>query len=301
MTESIERRPQPVSIRKKMAVGDWLNVALLIFISLICLFPFLYVVSISLTDPDVYVPLKFYLVPERVSLESYRYILRSSSFLGALRTSVYVTFFGTVCNLAVTFTMAYALSKPQLPGSRIFNNLVVFTLVFSAGIVPAYILVKGIGLIDNLWALILPSLTSAWNLIVVKNFMKSLPAEVEEAALIDGCNDLEVFARIVLPLSMASIAAFTLFFAVANWNAYFAPMVYISDSRKWTLQVLLKSMIIDSESIGYGYSQSVDQRVPPQETVKMATIVLTMLPILVVYPFLQKYFAKGVMIGAIKG
>ena len=287
--------------RKYMTIGDIINYTILVLLSVLCLFPFIYVVSISFTDPDVYVPLKFYLIPDQFSLDSYNYILRSSSFLDALRTSAFVTFFGTICNLIVTFTMAYSLSKSYLPGNKIFNNMVVFTLIFNAGIVPTYILVKNIGLIDSLWALIIPSLTSAWNLVVVKNFMKSLPPEIEEAAMIDGCNELGVFIRVVLPLSMASIATFTLFFAVANWNAYFAPMIYISDSRKWTLQVLLKTMIIDSESIGYGYSQSVDQKLPPQETIKMATIVLTMLPILVVYPFLQKYFAKGVMLGSIKG
>ncbi len=221
--------------------------------------------------------------------------------MSALSNSVLVTVIGTVLNLIVTFSLAYPLSKNYIPGVKAMNGLVVFTLIFNAGIVPTYILVKDLGLIDNLAALILPSLTSAWNLVVVRSFMRSLPVEVEEAARIDGCSDIVVFIRIVIPLSMASIAAFTLFFAVANWNAYFAPMIYISDTRKWTLQVLLKSMIIDSEAIGYGFSQEVDQRLPPQETIKMAIIVMTMLPILVVYPFLQKYFAKGVMLGSVKG
>jgi putative aldouronate transport system permease protein len=286
--------------RKRITVGDVINYFLLVSVCVVCTFPFLYVVSISFTNPDTYVPLKFYLVPDSFSMASYRYILRNNNFLRALGNSVYVTVIGTICNLIITYTMAYPLTKKHLPGVKIMNKLVVFTLVFSAGIVPTYLLVKGVGLINNLWVLIIPSLTSAWNLIVVKSFLASLPAEVEEAAMIDGCNELSTFILIVLPLSMASVAAFTLFFAVANWNAYFAPMIYISDTRKWTLQVLLKTMIVDSEAIGYGFSQS-DQRVPPQETIKMATVVLTMLPILLVYPFLQKYFAKGVMLGSIKG
>ena len=286
---------------KRFTITDFVNYMVLLLTSAICIFPFLYILSVSFTAPEVYVPLKFYVVPDSFSLSAYRYILRNNNFLRALNNSVYVTFFGTICNLLTTYTMAYGLSKKYLPGSKIINGLVVFTLVFSAGIVPTYLLVKDVGLMNNLWALIIPSLTTAWHLIVVKNFMLSLPAELEEAAMIDGCNELATFIRVVLPLSMASIASFTLFFAVGNWNAYFAPMIYISDSRKWTLQVLLKTMIIDSESLGYGFSQAADQRLPPQETIKMATIVMTMLPILLVYPFLQKYFAKGVMLGSIKG
>ena len=218
-----------------------------------------------------------------------------------MQNTFFVTIFGTVGNLLTTFTLAYTLSKSYVPGVRLMNRPVVFTLIFHAGIVPTYIMVKDLGLIDSFGALIFPPLTSAWNLVVVRSFMKSLPGEVEEAARINGCNDLGIFLRIVIPLSMASIAAFTLFFAVANWNAYFAPMIYISDTRKWTFQVPLKSMIIDSQAIGYGYSQASDQRVPPQETIKMEIIVLTMLPILVIYPFLQMHFAKGIMLGSVKG
>lgn len=288
-------------LNKGMQVGDYINYVVLAILSLLCISPFLYVLSVSFTDPDVYVPLELILIPSKFSLAAYEYVLSSQNFLSALSNSVLVTVIGTVLNLIVTFSLAYPLSKNYIPGVKAMNGLVVFTLIFNAGIVPTYILVKDLGLIDNLAALILPSLTSAWNLVVVRSFMRSLPVEVEEAARIDGCSDIVVFIRIVIPLSMASIAAFTLFFAVANWNAYFAPMIYISDTRKWTLQVLLKSMIIDSEAIGYGFSQEVDQRLPPQETIKMAIIVMTMLPILVVYPFLQKYFAKGVMLGSVKG
>ena len=212
-------------LKKGMQVGDYINYVALAILSLLCISPFLYVLSVSFTDPDVYVPLELILIPSKFSLAAYEYVLSSQNFLSALSNSVLVTVIGTVLNLIVTFSLAYPLSKNYIPGVKAMNGLVVFTLIFNAGIVPTYILVKDLGLIDNLAALILPSLTSAWNLVVVRSFMRSLPVEVEEAARIDGCSDIVVFIRIVIPLSMASIAAFTLFFAVANWNAYFAPTV----------------------------------------------------------------------------
>lgn len=284
---------------KKSTVGDWAIIAVLCVVMLLCLFPFLYVISISFTHPDSYVPMKFSLFPQRFSLEAYKYIFGSQNFLRATKNTALITVIGTVLNAYVTFTFAYGLTRREVPGNRLLSSIVVFTLIFSAGILPNYLLIKSLGLMNSHWALILPSLTSAWDLVVVRSFMQSLPKELEESACIDGCNDWTCFFRIILPLSKACLATFTLFFAVYYWNVYFNAMVYLSDSSKWTLQVLLKTMIIDSDSIGF--SPLADQNVLPQETVKMAAIVTSMLPILVVYPFLQKYFAQGVMVGSIKG
>jgi putative aldouronate transport system permease protein len=180
--------------------------------------------------------------------------------------------------------------------------VVVFSLVFNAGIVPNYLLVKELGLINSYWALIIPFLTNAWSLIVVKSFMESLPSELKDAAKIDGCSDLGVFFKIIIPLSMPALAAFTLFFAVVQWNTYFNAVIYLTDSKKWTLQVLVKSLVIDDSS-GLGGSMSAigSDRVVPQETARLAAVVLSMLPILIIYPFLQKHFAKGVMLGSVKG
>lgn len=288
-----------VSAKKRLTLGDAINAVMLCIIMALCLFPFLYVISVSFTDPDAYVPMKLILVPEKLSLEAYQYILTSNNFMTATRNTVGITMLGTVMNLFVTFTFAYGLTKADIPGTRFLNHLVVFTLIFNAGIVPNYLLVKSLGLINSQWALILSSLTSAWDVVVVRSFMHSLPREIEESACIDGCNELTCFYRIILPLSKASLATFTLFFAVMYWNMYFKAMVYLSDSSKWTLQVLLKTMIIDSDSIGF--SPTADQNMLPQETIKMAAIVTSMIPVLIVYPFLQKHFAKGVMVGSVKG
>ncbi|MHA6482698.1 carbohydrate ABC transporter permease [Paenibacillus sp. strain BS8-2] len=287
--------------KKKLTAFDWINYTVITIISISCLFPFLYVFSVSFTDPKVYVPLKFYLFPEKWSLESYKYILSTNSFLNAFKSTTFITVVGTVLNVIVSFMMAYGLTKRTMPGHKIIMGGVIFTLVFSAGIVPNYLLVKELGLLNSYWALIWPALTNAWSLIVIKSFMDSLPSELEDASKIDGCSDIGVFTRIILPLSMPAIATFTLFFAVAHWNTYFNALVYLSDSDKWTLQILVKTLVIDSNSGAVAQAGASDEAVVPQETIRMASIVLAMLPILIVYPFLQKHFAKGVMLGSVKG
>ncbi|MDF2961310.1 MAG: binding-protein-dependent transport system inner rane component [Paenibacillus sp.] len=286
---------------KKATLFDYVNYSLLGIISLICVFPFIYVFSVSFTDPEVYVPLQFYLFPEKWSLSSYNYILSTNSFINALKSTVFVTGIGTVLSVIVSFTFAYVLTKKNVPGRNLMLSGVIFTLVFNAGILPNYLLIKELGLLNSHWSLILSGLTNAWSLIVIKSFLESLPSELEDAAHIDGCSDIAVFWRIVIPLSMPAIAAFTLFFAVAYWNTYFNALIYLTDAKKWTLQVLIKSLVIDSDSNGVGGAGGSDDRVIPQETIRMASIVLAMVPILLVYPFLQKHFAKGVMLGSVKG
>lgn len=159
---------------------------------------------------------------------------------------------------------------------------------------------RNLGLLNSYWSLIWPSLTNAWSLIVVKSFMDSIHPELEDSARIDGCSDLGVFVRIIIPLSMPAVAAFTLFFAVNHWNTYFNALIYISDTKKWTLQLLIKQLVVDADASGIGQTSGNDAA-PPQETIRMASIVLSMVPILIVYPFLQRHFAKGVMLGSVKG
>lgn len=290
-------------MRAKFTAGDFVIHVIIFLFAFVCIFPFLYVLSVSFTDPEVYVPLQFTIFPKQFSLESYAFIMKTHSFTTAMRNSIYVTVVGTVLNLLLTFTGAYGLSKSRMPGSKWIMALITFTLVFNAGMVPNYLLVKGMNMVNTYWSIIIPILTNAWSLIVVRNFMMAIPSELEEAAKIDGCNDIQVFVRIILPLSTAVLATFALFFAVAHWNAYFNTMLYVTDTTKWTLPLIVKSMVIDSGSVGYGAAAGIagDTKQVPQETIKMATIVLSMAPIIVLYPFLQKYFVKGVMVGAVKG
>jgi putative aldouronate transport system permease protein len=287
--------------RKKLTVFDTINYTLLAMISAICLFPFVYVLSVSLTDKSVYIPYALQLFPEKWSLGAYSYILSSNSFVDALQSTVFITIAGSIMNIIFTFTMAYGLTEKKLPHRRWIYGLVVFSLVFSAGIIPNFLLVKELGLMNSYWALIIPSLTNAWSLIVVKSFMDSLPVEVMESAKMDGCTELGVFFRIILPLSKPALAAFVLFFAVSHWNTYFNALLYLTDAKKWTLQVLVKSLVLDNSANRVGMEASIGDSSPPSETVRSASIILSILPILVVYPFLQKHFAKGVMIGSVKG
>lgn len=303
MTEFIKgigKESKSMKKRRKLKHFTWGDYVVYFIITCICLVfvaPFLYVVSISLTDPEVYVPFKLYLFPEKLSLATYKYILSNSAFLTALKNTVFITIVGTVLDLVVTYTFAYVLTKKRMPFHKLFMGMVVFTLMFNAGIIPNFMMVKSLGLINSRWALIFPVLTNAWSLIVAKSFIESIPGEIEESAKIDGCNDIQIFLRMIIPLSKASIATLTLFFAVSHWNTYFNALIYLTDSKKRTLQVYVKSLLIDASTTGVG----VDVMNMPSETVRMATVILAMLPILVVYPFLQKYFVKGAMVGAVKG
>ncbi|GHU55135.1 putative ABC transporter permease protein YtcP [Spirochaetia bacterium] len=285
-----------------MTPSDWAIYIVIGLISAVCLLPFIYVLSISFTDPATYKPFAFYVFPKKWSLESYRYILSTSSFVNSLRSTVFITVVGTVFNLIVTLSFAYGLTKTYVPGYRVIHTMVIITLFFSAGTIPTFLVVRNLHLLNSLWALIFSALTSAWDIVVVRSFFMSIPPAMEESARIDGCTDLGVFFRIILPLSMPVIATFTLFFAVRHWNTYFNALIYISDTRKWTLQLMVKQLVIDSDASGIGsMATSGNDAAPPQETMRMASVVLSMLPIMCVYPFLQKHFAKGVMLGSVKG
>ncbi|MNI26873.1 Lactose transport system permease protein LacG [compost metagenome] len=215
--------------------------------------------------------------------------------------TIFITLVGTGVNLFFTATMAYALSRPIL-GQRPFMMMVVFTLLFSAGMIPTYLVVQATGLLNSMWSLILPVAITPFNLIVMRQFFIGIPDDLTEAGIIDGANDLQVFTRIILPLSKPSLAAFSLFYAVTHWNNYFAPILYINDNAKWTIQVILRQIVVMGEATStLAGDNSFADNPPPPETVQMAAILLATLPILIVYPFLQKHFAKGVMLGAVKG
>lgn len=283
-----------------MTLGDYIIYACIGIFSLICIMPFVYVLSVSFTDPQSYIPFKFYLWPQKLSLETYKYILSTNSFMNSLKSSLFITIVGTCLDLVVTFSFAYGLTKKDLPGHAIFYDMVIITLFFNAGIIPTYLVVYKLHLLNSYWALILSSLTSAWYVVVACSFLRAIPPELEESAKIDGCSEVMTFIKIIIPLSMPAIATFALFFAVMHWNTYFNALIYISDTRKWTLQLLVKQLVVDADASGIG--QAVDNdTVPPQETTRMASVVLSTLPIICVYPFLQKYFAKGIMLGAVKG
>ena len=285
---------------KSEKIVDITNMVILALIALTMLFPFYYMFVVSFATYEEFVQSDMLLFPKTWVLDAYEYILGSKEFMRSLGVTVYVTVVGTAVSLIMTAMMAYALSRNIL-GQKLFVVLVLFTFVFSAGMIPSYMIVQATGLMDTLWALIIPGAISSFNLIVMRQFFMNLPSDLTEAAIIDGANDLQIFFRIILPLSKPPLAAFGLFYAVGIWNSYFTALLYLSDPAKWTVQVVLRQMIIlnQGDLINPGM-QATGAQPPPAETIGMAAILIATIPILIIYPFLQKHFAKGVMLGSVK-
>lgn len=284
---------------QKFNVVDILIYIIVTAIALFALIPILYVVSVSLTDPEVYKPFQFILIPKKISFEVYRYIMSTKNFTDSLKNTIIVTVVGTVFSIFTVFSFAYGLTKKDLPMRKLFMFLVIFALLFDAGLIPNYLNVRSLGLINTYWALILPALATSWNVIIAKSFIQNIPDELEEAAKIDGCSHIGIFFKIILPLSTAAIATLALFIAVGQWNQYTKPLMYMTDSSMRTLQVYIKAILVDASTTGTGVGDG--NTTMPTETVRLGTVVLSMLPIMCVYPFVQRYFVKGVMIGSVKG
>ncbi|MFB5673387.1 carbohydrate ABC transporter permease [Paenibacillus terreus] len=278
-----------------------LNYSLLTLSAIITIIPFLYIVAVSFATPEEVAKGGLMLFPTKFTLGAYEYIFSTETLVRSILVSIYVTVLGTLINLLLTSFMAYPLARPTLRGRGVVLFMVLFTMLFSGGIIPTYFVVKAFGMIDTYWSLIIPTAISAFNLIVLKNFFQQIPEGLEEAAKIDGCHDLGILFRIVLPLSMPAMATFGLFYAVAHWNSYFNAVMYINDSEKWPVQIVLRQIVLLSQDmIGDSTAQTEPMEYLPQ-TIRMASIVIATIPIIIVYPFLQKYFAKGVMLGSVKG
>lgn len=278
---------------------DFANITLLIIISLLMLLPFLHVVMGSFTTAEEMARKPFVLFPTEFTLSAYQYILSTGTLFKALAVSVGVTLGGTLISMFLTSLMAYGLTRRDLDGRKTVNLMIVFTMLFSGGLIPSFLVVKSLGLVDSYMALILPSAISAFNLIILRSFFQNLPDGLEESAKIDGCGDFGILFKIVLPLSLPSLATISLFYAVNYWNSYFSAIMYINDASKWPIQVLLRQIVIAAS--GMAADTGNDFIKPPEQTIKMAVIVVSTIPILIVYPFLQKYFAKGALVGSVKG
>lgn len=283
-------------------VFDGFNYLFLGLFAVSTLLPLIYVIAGSFASEYQLSTEAFFLIPKEVKFDAYEYILSSNTILRSAIVAVSVTFIGTLVNLFFSVTMAYPLSKKELVGRNKFINLVIVTMIFSGGLIPTFLVVKGLGLLDTYWALILPVAISPFNLIVIKSFFQEIPKELEEAAIIDGCSTFGVLWKIILPLSKPVLAAVGLFYAVGHWNSFFPALMYLGSPEKWPLQVILRQMVMLAQ-IAVGDMDALDPDFvqPAEQSIKMAVIVLAVIPILCVYPFVQKYFTKGVMIGGIKG
>ncbi len=276
------------------------NFTLLALIALVTVLPFIHVVAGSFTTSAEMAMKKFVLIPTEWSMEAYRFIFSTNTIFRALAVSIGVTALGTAFSMLITSLMAYGLSRKDLDGRKTMMFLVVFTMLFNGGLIPTFLVVKELGLIDTYAALVLPLTINAFNMIILRNFFMNIPEGLEESAKIDGCNDFGILFRIVLPLSMPAIATISLFYAVTYWNTYLSAILYLNDNKMWPIQVLLRQIVVLAS--GLDHSANLDDVVPPpDQAVKMAVIVVATLPILIVYPFLQKHFAKGALLGSIKG
>ncbi|MDD7535808.1 MAG: carbohydrate ABC transporter permease [Bullifex sp.] len=277
---------------KGRKVFNWINRIILALICLVIIIPIWNVLITSVAvDRDV-MGTDYILVPHSFTLKNYQRVLQSG-YMQAFRNSIFVAVVGTALSMFISLPLGFAISRRELIGRNFWLKMLTFTLVFDVGIMPFYIVVKSLHLINTMAAIIIPVSVSTFNVIIIKNYMSSIPESLVESARLDGCNDLVILVRIIIPLSISIIAAVVLFYFVSYWNRYFEVIMFINDGRKYTLQVVLRSLMFESdESLGggnYVYNNT-----------KMAVMVLGMLPVLVIYPFIQKYFVTGLMFGGIK-
>ncbi|MDC7241363.1 MAG: carbohydrate ABC transporter permease [Spirochaetales bacterium] len=270
-----------------------INSCILAVVCLVIVIPIWNVLITSVAKDIDVMGNRYLLVPRSFTLENYTRVL-SSGYMNAFKNSLFVAAMGTLFSMAVTLPMGYALSRKELIGKNIFMKLIVFTLVFDVGIMPFYMVVRSLGMINSMAAIIIPVGLSTFNLIIVKNYMSAIPVSLIESAHLDGYDDIRIMLKIVLPLALPIIAAVTLFYFVGYWNRYFEVIMFINDSRKYTLQVVLRSLIFEADDSMGGQNYVYDN-------LKMAVMVLGMLPVLIIYPFIQRHFVSGLMVGGVKG
>ncbi|NLG53917.1 MAG: carbohydrate ABC transporter permease [Clostridiales bacterium] len=275
------------------------------FVVFIMVFPFLHMVSVSLSSNLMVMQNKIIFWPLigkgqlGITLDTYKFILSKPLIYIAYKNTITYVVVGTVVALFVLTTGAYALSKKRCPGGKLFNILIMITMFFRGGMIPLFLAIKWLGMLDTIWAIVLPSAFSAWNVIIMRSFFSVFPAEIEESGRLDGLNDIGILWYLVLPTSTAILATIGLFVAVAQWNSFFAPLLYLSDEKKYPLQIILRQLVL--QSVMEGMEGAASNTNFAEDSIKYSTILVSIIPIIAVYPFLQKYFVKGVMIGSIKG
>ena len=306
VTEGIsqKRKFKKVSVPLSDRIFDTVNTALLLFILIIVVYPLIYVLSASFSDSYAVISGQVWLLPVKPTLLGYKTIFKDPEILRGFLNSVYITVVGTAINVVITVMAAYPLSVRTFYGRSLFMGILTVTMFFSGGLIPSFLLIKNLGLYDSYLAILLPGAVSVYNVIVARTFFQtSIPHEIYEAAEIDGCSDARFLMQIVLPLSAPILAVLTLRFAVGHWNSYFGPMIYLSDKNKFTLQSILRNILIKNQNSD-AMMQDAATLAKQQglaDLLKYSLIVVSSLPMLILYPFIQKHFVKGVMIGSLKG
>lgn len=285
---------------------DWINISILSIILLCVLYPLYFIVISSISDPDAVNAGEVFLVPIEMSFSGYERIFQDDTLWRGYKNSILYTVLSTVTSLALVLTGSYALSRKDLLGRNFMMFAIVFTMFFQGGLIPTYLLVKDLGMINTMWALFIPNMVGVYHIIVTRTFFQStIPHELLEAAKVDGCSNTKFFFRIVLPLSMPIIAVMTLFNAVREWNSYFPALIYLRDESLYPLQIVLRNILISSKvtedmMLGTDEDELAEMR-RAADMIKFGVIIVASVPVLIMYPFVQRYFVKGVMIGSIKG
>lgn len=287
---------------------DGVNVAILCVAILVCIYPLWFIIIASISNPDLVNTGKVWMLPKDVSFSGYKNLFKDSSIMRGYANTLLYTFGGTLLNLAVTLPAAYALSRKDFAGRKFFNIMFLITNFFSGGLIPTFITVKNLGLYNSPWVMVIMGATSMMNIIIARTFFQTnVPDEVREAAQIDGCGNFRMFIQIVLPISTAIVAVMALFFAVTHWNGYFTALIYIRDDRWKPLQIVMREILLKSQFNAEMLQQGGDtgallqDELKAAEQIRYALIVVASVPVMILYPFVQKYFVKGVTVGAVKG
>ena len=279
-------------------IFDTFNLIILCLLAFTTIYPFWDTLIVSFSSLKSYLSSSVHLWPTEWSFEGYAYMFSNPTLWTSYGNTLFITLVGTLINMVITIMTSYVLSKPYLRGHRVMTFLCVFTMMFSGGIIPTYMVIKDVGLLNSVWAMIIPSAISTYNMIILRNFFSAMPKELEESATLDGCTEIGVLFRIVLPVSIPAITTVTLFYAVDHWNDFFSAIMYINKQKSWPLQLFLRSMLYENEA---AYQSGGESLFLLGQPMKMAAVMLAIIPIMCAYPFFQKYFTKGVMACAIKG
>ena len=283
----------------KQSIFNSLNNIFMAIICIIFLYPFLFTIAMSFSSPKAILEGRVFLLPVQFTIGAYRALFKDSTMITSIIFTVKLTVFGVASSIAATIFTAYPLSRRDLRGKNVILNFIIFTMYFGGGLIPTFLLVKGIGLQDKMGALIIPCLIDTFLLIIMMNYFRGLPIELEESAKVEGANNFQIFFKIILPLSFPVIATLVIFYAVSYWNTFFNALIYMQSPSKNPLQIKLY-LVLNAVDSYTGQSETYSGDIIP-ENIKAGTVLITTVPIMIIYPFLQKYFVKGVTIGAVKG
>ncbi|OMC84852.1 carbohydrate ABC transporter permease [Viridibacillus sp. FSL H8-0123] len=279
------------------------NIVFLAIVALLVIYPLVFVLSASLSNPQYVLSGELWLWPKEFTLDAYEKVFKNEDIINGFVNTLKYTVFGTILNVIMTILAAYPLSRRDLKGRGFIMAFIVFTMFFSGGLIPTYLLIRDLGMLNTFWVMVIPNAVAVWNIIIMRTFFQSIPHELEESAMIDGAGNFKILWSIVLPLSLPVIAVMVLFYSVGHWNSYFQALIYLQDQDKFPLQLILRQILIQGQTDDMikATSESFLAQQLSVEGLKYAVLIVANLPMLMLYPFLQRYFVKGVMIGSLKG